>query len=61
MKGNMKKGIILTLLFICSVAMLSNFLTDIRIGGIPDSAVMGLLGFGLLAGTFFLKRAIKIR
>jgi len=57
----MKKGIILILLFSCGVAMLSSFLTDIWIGGIPDSAVMGLLGFGLLAGTFFLKRAIKIR
>ena len=57
----MKKGVVLILLFICSVAMLSIFPADIRMGGIPDSVVMGLLGFGLLVGTFFLKRAIKIR
>ena len=56
----MKKKIALILLLICSLVMVSHFsiITQIELS---DAATMALLGFGVLACTFFIKRAIKVR
>ena len=55
----MKKRIALVLLFFCSLLMFSNFSIITQIGKLSDEATMAFLGFGVLACTFFLKRAVK--
>ena len=48
------------LLLICSLVMVSHFsiITQIELS---DAATMALLGFGVLACTFFIKRALEVQ
>jgi hypothetical protein len=55
----MKKRIALSLIFVCSLALLSNFSLAAQIGNLSDQATLAFLGFGLLTVTFFVKRALK--
>jgi len=54
----LKKAIGLVLL-ICIVGALIYFSLTAQRQGLADAAIFALLGFGLLAVTFFLKKAKK--
>jgi hypothetical protein len=54
-----KKRIALVLLLICSLLVVANYSPITQIEKLSDVATLALVGFGLLACTFFLKRAIK--
>jgi len=57
----LKKKIALILLLICSLVMVSHFSIIAQIEALSDEATMALLGVGILACTFFIKRAIEVQ